>query len=378
MANPGDGVGISLRVKESTIALWLDKASDFAMQNYPLMGLLKAKGKLRRVTGGGQIRWVPEISYPDLDNLVNARPMEFSPHNPLKNATLPWATYTMQQTITPQERAQNAGEAQKVALLQTITRNLQNGAVQRLGPKFYVDGNLTGNELEWHGLESIFSMTGQAAADELATTLNDTYGGLSTAYAGLVPSAASGEPGYDAWSPVLVSTNRTPTGGSQMSWESDCLSFMRLMVRKLCYSSAAMDQPDLGVLTEEAHRQACELLEATHRVALGPSLLETKYGFKPVGGFNFEGVTFYWDRAVPATDANSDEVQGYVLNTNRMELLIQNSDVPGAIKGKGEASIFEFWKGLDPFTLNDLFRLLMFSNIRMESPRYFGKFAGIA
>ena len=378
MANPGDGVGVSARVKESTISLWLDAASEHASQNYPLLGLLQAKKRVKRVTGGGEIRWPIETSFPEMDNLIDGNPMEFTRFNPLRNAVLPWATYTLQGTISPQERAQNAGDAAKLKLFQMVTRNLQDGAVQRLGAKFFLDGNASGNSLEWHGLETMFSMTGQAAADEVATTLNDTYAGLSTAYAGLVPSAAAGEPGYDAWSPVVVSTNRTPSGGSQLAWESDGISLLRLAVRKLSYGSAMMDQPDLAVFTEEAHRQFLELMEATHRTMLGSTYLETKYGFKPVGGVNFEGLTAYWDRAVPAADANSDVVQGYVLNTDRMELLIQNSDIPGAVKGKGDASIFELWRGFDPYTLQDLFRLIMFSNLRFDSPRYFGKLAEIA
>jgi hypothetical protein len=71
-------------------------------------------------------------------------------------------------------------------------------------------------------------------------------------------------------------------------------------------------------------------------------------------------------------------VQGYLLNTERMSLKILSSNLEGAVKGKGEASIFEFWQGQDNRTLNTLFRLLMFSQVMFESPRYFGKFAEIA
>lgn len=380
MANPGDGVGISLRVSAGTISHWLDRVSDHAFQNYPLLGLLKAKGLIKRITGGGELRWPLVTSYPELTNLVDGQPMAFSRFNPLKNAVLPWATHTAQQTISPRERAENSGEAAKVKLFNLITKNLQDGAIQRLGPRLFYDGNAAGNELEWHGLETIFGITpgDQTAASEVAVTLADTYAGLSTAYAGLVPGASAGQPGYDAWSPVVLATNHTPAGGSQLSWASNATTLARMAIRRLSYSSARMDQPDVGILTEQAHRQMLELLESTHRTMLGSSDLETRYGFKPVGGVNFEGVVFYWDRACTSVDANSDVVQGYLLNTDKMKLYILNSDIPGAVKGKGDASIFEFWRGLDPYTLQDLFRLVMFSQIAMESPRYFGKLAAIA
>ena len=383
MAVAGDGIGVSPRVAAMTTSRWLPRVSDQAYENYPLLDLLRKKKRARRTSaGGGEIRWMLSVGYPALQTFEDGAPHSFVPTGKIKNAVLPFAFYRLTEALSPREKAENRGAAAKGQLVPTVTRRLQDGAVAQLGPELYVDGNATGNGLKLQGLESMFGHSDtQTANDELATTLNDTYAGLSTAYGsvGSISGAtqATRTLGAWAWSPSVVAVNRTPTGGSQLTWDDNCDSLIRLGVRSVSWGAARMDQPDLGVFREPSHRALLEKLESTHRVMLTSSDLETRYGFKPAGGVNFEGVVCYWDRAVPSTDGNSNTMHGYLLNTDKMMLEINPSGVTGAVEAKGEADLFDFWQGQDIYTLQDVYALLMFGQMQFESPRFFAKFTEI-
>jgi hypothetical protein len=91
--------------------------------------------------------------------------------------------YKMVDAISEKEMLQNKGKHAIIKLFGKMADDMKKQAGNRLCAEFYVDGNASGNSKRLMGLESFMSVnTGaQVATDPLATTLNDTYGGLSTA-----------------------------------------------------------------------------------------------------------------------------------------------------------------------------------------------------
>lgn len=379
----GDGIGETPRNAALTISHWVSGVSDQMYDMFPLLGLLKSMKLVKRVKGGGECRWMFSAGYPELETM-SMSPTTFQPTGKLFNAAVPWASYIMKEVAYPGEKAENAGDAAKGPLIPTLTKRLQESVPQRLAGQFYLDGNLAANALRLHGLETFCGITAgsQTAADDFATVLADTYAGQSTVYGSVAGISGATQStttlGTWVWSPAIVNTNRTPLGGSQIVWEDGAEHYVSKGLRRATYGQSMQDQPTLVVLTEEAHRLLLNRMRNFHRVMLGESYLTTKYGFKPVGVFNFEGASCYWDRAVPATDVNSDTVQGYFMNPYKMELRVQDSGVANTVKGQGEADLFEFWKGQEQGTLADLYALVSRMQLRFESPRFHGKFAAIS
>lgn len=379
----GDGIGSTPRNTALTISHWVSGVSDQAYDHFPLLGLIKKMGGVKRISGGGEIRWMFSAGYPALETMTMT-PGTFQPTGNMHNASVPWASYVLREVVFPGEKAENAGSAAKGPLVSTVLERLQNSVPQRLADQFYLDGVLSANANRLMGLESFMAITGgsQTAADEAATVLADTYAGKSTVYGSVAGIAGATQAtqtlGAKAWSPAIVSTNLTPSGGSQLSWENNAEIFLGRVVRKATWGASMQDSPTIAVLTETAYAQLLDRYRNTHRVVLGESYLTTKYGFKPIGVFNAEGVAVHWDRALPATDASSDAVQGYVLNPHKMKLYLQDSGVSNTTKGKGEADLFEFWQGQEDRTLADEYALVSRMQLAFESPRFFGKLAAIA
>lgn len=383
MANPGDGIGTTPRNAALTISHWLGGVSDQAYDMFPLLGLLKKMGRVKRIQGGGEVRWKVSVGYPELETM-SLSPGTFQPTGKLLNASVPWASYILREPVYPAEKAENMGDAAKGPLVATVTERLQDAVPQRLAGQFWLDGNATGNSLRLHGTETFFGITpgSQTASDEFATVLTDTYAGLSTVYGSVaqIPGATQSSTDLGTWahSPVVVNCNRTPSGGSQISWENGAENYLSRGIRRATWGQSNEDQPNLVVLRELSHAQLLDRMRNTHRVMLGDSYLTTKYGFRPTGVFNFEGASCYWDRSVPATDANSDVVHGYALNPNKMALYVQSSGVSNATRAKGEADLFDFWKGQDPYTLADYYALIARMQLVFNSVRHHAKFAEIS
>lgn len=383
MANPGDGIGSLPRNAALTISHWIGGVSDQVYDYFPFMGLLKRMNRVKRVKGGGEVRWILTAKYPELETM-SLSPGTFQPTGGIHNASVPWASYVVREPVYPAEKAENEGDAAKAPLISTVTDRLQAAIPQRLAGQFWLDGNATGNSLRLQGLESFMGITpgDQVASDEFATTLADTYGGKSTAYGALAQIAGATQTSTDlgtwAHSPVVVNCNRTPSGGSLLSWENNCESYLSRGIRRATWGQSMDDQPTAVVLRELSHAQLLDRMRNTHRVMLGDSYLTTKYGFRPAGTFNFEGAACYWDRSIPATDANSDVVHGYALNPSKMELRVQSSGVSNAVRSKGEADLFDFWKGQDPYTLADYYALMARMQLVFKSVRHFAKFAEIS
>jgi len=371
MAGTGVGVGVSQRVALTTIAKWMKKLSVQTTQKYALLKKLQMHGNIEYGCHGGELRWVVKYRDHDLAGHVDGAPKQFQRVKTTFNAALPWRGYESSDVITLKEKYEHGGQEAVVQIFNNREALIRDGLQRQLGREWFKDGNATGNEQTFHGIESFGSMTGQTAADELATTLNDTYAGTSTSYTSLKSNAVKGtDEEYGVWSPVVVNSNRTPSGGSLRNWEDYADEYIRLGLIEADYGGVAGEMVDLVLLTKTAFRQFLNIADDKERINLsrGSELEMVRLGFK--NAVELDGVPVMWDNGIAATDGASDTVYGYGFNCSKVKLKIL-----GGSKSKSLFNARVTWN--DDYAATRLYFHLL-GNLCFESPRHFIKFAAIS
>jgi hypothetical protein len=363
----GEGIGITDRVAKVTLAHWAKHISDQAKNRFPLMKILSAKGRIKRGKHGGELRWPVQFKQHALKAHIDAQAQVHERFNELVNANLRWAGLEMTDAITHQEKEENGGEEAVVKIFAQRAKLMQRDALQQFGKKPYLDG--AAGPREFHGIESLMSLTGQTATDEFATTLNDTYAGLSTSYTSFKAGASKGvDEEYGAWSPVVVNCNRTVNAATR-AWDDFADEYIRAGLLEATYGDSEEDCIDLVLLRKASFKSFMNLLDDKERVNLvkGDSPSGSAYGFNHKRFISFDGCAVGWDFGVPAADlqAGTDVVHGYGFNTDMMELCLL-----GKSGGKGD-TIFSVKTSYDPFRMADLIRLYCLGNFKFESPRHF-------
>ena len=370
MATAGDGVGVTSRVSKVTLSKWVKKISDQAERKMALLPILKKKGRVKTLDGGGELQWVVRNQYHQLLGHVDGLDRSYNRLNDLVNARLPWAGYELVDAITPVEKAQNKGEAAVIKIFDQKVAQMQMSAAQRMASQFYNDKDVSqsGIPLPLYGIESFCSIGSQTNTDEFQTTSDDSYAGISTARD--VWTATTTDPGYGGWSPIVVNANRT-VGGSAVDWADAADEYLRAGLLKAQVTADPDDMVDCVLLTQTRFKDLLNLLDDKERKTVAPNYAESAYGFRPGSTVQFEGAMVTWDHACPSSDADSYEVYGFGFNTSKMELCML--DVPGFSRGKD--SLFGFQEFVDPGTAATLLRMLFYGQLRFESPRYHVKFS---
>lgn len=319
----GEGVGVSERVALSTIAKWLKSLSSQVERKYAFLAMLKSKGNIEYGCHGGQLRWAVKYRDHDLSAHVDGAPKQFAKVKTIFNAFLDWRGYDSSEIITLREKAEHGGAEAMIEIFAGREKMMREGLLRQLGREWYKDGNATGNEHTFHGIESFCSVGAQTAADELATAPNDSYAGTSTAYTSLKATAVKGvDEEHGVWSPVIVNTNRTPSGGSLRTWEEYADEYIRLGVIEAQYGTSQDENLDLILLTKTAYRQFLSVVDDKERINIsrGSELGLTKMGFANV--VEFDGVQVMWDDGISATDGQSNTVHGYGFNCDQLALKV--------------------------------------------------------
>jgi len=343
MASAGDGVGVWTRVAKSTIAHWSPKIVDAVMNYYPWLAEMQRRGRVESGLSGGQLRWNVKIKRRDLQEYVDASQINFIRSDLHENAFLPWRGCLVSEMITDQERQENRGKEAMVKLFENKFMDMQEDALQLYAAQLWDDGNgSSANNCTMHGIFSFMSTTGQTDTDAEATTYNDTYANLSTAEGGL--QADSTKPGYDAWTPTVISTNKHDSGGANQAWSEFADQYVRKGLLE-CYHGG--DQRIHGVfLSKTAFEEFLNLQTQKERLVFSPS--ESKEGRSPgfgagTGGnpkFYFDGAMICQDEAMPATDPNaSGVVRGVGINFNQVKLCLLGPKGTKLFRGESDYDI---------------------------------------
>lgn len=354
------GTGISPRVAKVTIEEWSRTVSEEAEKHLPLLALMRKRGRIKQGdASGGGMRWVVRVKDHQLTGFQDMQPVQFSRLDTKVNAYLPWRGYYLQDAISLREKLENKGPEAIIKIFSGREEVMRRAGVRGLADKFYLDGNLAANAAneEFHGIESFMGISTQTDSDELATTHDDTYGGLSTAVGGLDSVNTR------AWTPVIVNTDRDP-GSGVLSWENYADEYMRLGLLKATYGSGPQDMVDLVCLTQDSYRDFLNLMDQKERLNVdrGQGQGLAALGFKSI---SFDGVDVIWDAAVPSTDDDGATVHGYGWTISQMELRLLND---------GKLFTGEITKN-DSYRTDNIF-LYIVGNLKFN-PRHFVKFADI-
>jgi hypothetical protein len=365
---PGGGVGVSSRVATTTIEEWAKKVSEETERHLPLIGLLKKKGRIEYGCSGGQFRWIVRNDDHTLQQFEDMVPVNIARVDTKTSATLPWRGYYVSDAITLREKLEQGGPEAMIKIFANREELMRRGAIRRLAQEMFKDGNLAINSNAFHGIESMMGIAAQTNTDELATTHNDTYAGLSTAV-GTVSSEFT-----RLWTPVIVNTGKVVSGSTQ-AWSDFGDEYIRKGLIKATHGSGSEDRPDLVLLTQSSYEQLLNLLDDKERIVVdrGSGLALTQLGFG--NHVEIDGCAVTWGAEVPTTDASpygedGVTVNGYAFNTNRMKLKVLGSP--------GSKNLFTARVDFNTSYRADEIFMHLLGNLQFESPRHFVKLANIA
>ena len=355
-------------IVKTTAPKYLKNFEDNTMRGRKWLAALKSKGRVMYNKRGSSTKWQVQYKEPPVEDYADGGVVDYSRQDLWQQAELDWRGYISKDAQTIKEELINAaGETQLINRYKEIVPNLAKAMANRIGLELYVDGNATGNQNRFHGIESFMGYTAAGAANKVATP-NDTYAGLSTVlgnYGGAWSDDLSTQPNatlskdwpfgqgdtqYDFWSPKLanyVGTDWTGTG----TWASTCERVLR-EVSTWCklINGEGIDE---YLLAQDLYTGYLAVQGTKQRILVGTNN-GGELGFD--SSYTQEGVKLSTEYGITAGI-------GYGLNYGAMEL-----DVLGS-------QLFES-RGPDysPHTPGWLFFISCFGNMRFN-PKGFAKLA---
>ena len=363
---------VTQRVAEVTIENWAMEVSDLMVQKYAFLHCLKAKGKIKFGKNGTELKWPFRFKDHSISGYADLAQRNYTRTQLHKTASLEWRGYEANEAISHQEKLENGGKGHAVII--DIFKNrsgmVREGLMRQLGNRFHKSGlSTTGvSENRFHGIESFGDVTGQTASDKLATTPNSTYAGYSTNYGSLDASASLGDPGYKAWSPVIVNCNRNPGSGAR-AWADYADEYIRTGIIEASFGAGPEDQLDTIFLNKSAYEDLLNILDGKERINFkrGEDVGLVKAGFKQA--VELDGTEILWDFGVPSSDEQSsaDTVHGYGYNFDKMELAMLNRKALWDTR-------FQWSSAQDA----DVFLFSCLGNLKFESPKFQALFKEIS
>lgn len=353
------------RVLHATREQWAKELSDQTLESHALLKLIKERKNVKFVTGT-KMAWTVKFKELELTPHSDMEAAVFVRNTQTKKPELEWRGYKMYDAISEQELGENAaGDTQVIDLFADKLKAMEEDANSRLCRELYVDGNATGNEKKFHGIESFMSVDTQTGGDLFATTLNDTYAGLSTAK-GAYGGSSDRDREYNFWSPIIVSTNATGE-----TWATKAVEQLRRGITEARRTMRKDHRLDLIVCSRSNYRAVLDLLDDKERLVVNQANSIARFGFSDV--LQVDGCDITIDPDIPTTDGNSDTIRAYGFNTAQMELCVLKNpkaktqqlwNHSGDVFREDQFA-FRFWVGL-------------YGNVKFHSPRHFAKFVDLA
>jgi len=337
-------------VLKATQEKWVKALSDETIDLNPISAMLKAKGLIEMNCAGEKVAWTVKKKQLSLTGYGPMDQLSFDVSQLHEKAELPWRGYKMKDALPEQALRENAGQEAVVKLFTNKLESMREDALDQFNKEFYVDGNATGNEKRFHGIESFMSTDTQTAGDAYATTLNDTYAGLNTVHGDKGGSDRT-DPEFDYFSPVIVHSDQTGK-----SWAADADELLRRGFIRARYGKAKTQRVDLVMCTEDDYLALVDLLMAkeTLNFSRGQADGVARFGFDAL---SFDGVDVMYDPDLPS----SANTRAYGFTISQMKLCILGGgslwNASGSTFNEDTMS-FRYWVGT-------------YGNFIFKSPRHF-------
>lgn len=347
---------------------------DAAMRNYKLPALMLANGRILYNQFGEGFTWEVKFRNHNVEGNTGETSRNFTRTNLYKVAALDYRGYQAVDSITERELQANREGAALVKVTDKIVDHLRDSMEQALATEWYVDGNATGNEMSWHGFESMFGNTGTIKIDDGTTRAanaadkyaypDDTYATLTTElgdYGGENSSTnpawpfGIASPQFDFWSPVMLNYTSSAYSGATDTWVAQGREALREALIHTQRNASANGQITHVFLARDLYAGFLQQNDSKEQINVnrnGPEGL-VSLGFGDV--IHFDGVELTWDTGVPAT-------QGYGFNFRNITLRSMYDELL-----KSEGPHYDEYNQ----TYNSVIKTL--SNIQFASPRNFLK-----
>jgi len=307
------------------------------LRNYAMGALLDAAGRISYNNGGRGLDWEVQYRIYDVETNTGETNRNFARKNLWKVANLEYRGYKASDQMFYKEMLEGQGDEAITRVFDKLTSNLVVSLKQKLGPQYYVDGNLAANAEAWHGLESLFGTvtqtlnitTGAArtanAADKIGAP-TATYAGISTVlgnYGGENESGQSWPNGianeeFDFWSPIDVNYTSSSFGGATKTFDAQGDEAMRYAITHAMRNTSLDGQITNVWLSRDKYIDFKNLLDDKERIIISSEHSLRAMGFKNVIGF--DGIEVSSENAVPTG-------VGYGMNFNNVELLSMDDDL---------------------------------------------------
>lgn len=360
----------------TTLVTHLKEEELTTFRKFKVFAALEANGKVAMNQGGRGFDWQVRYRNQPVTSNNGESPRVFARHNLWQRAYLPYRGYTVTDQVTKREMLENRGAQALIDVAGKMASRLQESMQEHLSKEIYIDGNATGNENRWHGLESIFGINGTVnvatgaqrsanAADPFGFPA-DEYAGLNTGLGYIAGSQlASGswpyvavDPEYDYYSPVVCNYTSTYFGGATATWKDQCVEAIREAVHHAKRNDTRENQIDMILLDRTLYIQFLNRLDSRERAIVTKSSGLRSYGFGDV--VELDGIEVSTEYAVPSG-------VGYGLSIGNMEMKCMESQLMVA-------------EG--PYYNEELqshrYAVSVLANIKMKSPRNFVKWQAIA
>jgi hypothetical protein len=299
----------------------------------------------------------------------------YATHDKYVVPTLNWAASLVTDAMSMMQQMMNKGPQAIINPLAPIMPDLEKSLQDDAASQLFLDGNATGNEKKWSGLETFLNeRTTPAAGDKIAEP-GDTYGGLNTnlgdqggtwSTAGDDNNATlandwpdgQGSYEYDYYSPKLVNWSSTGWGTSLTTWRANAEYALRQAATWATVSGGKDGSVDLFLMTPKMFVDYKNAQAARQTIQVQPTSSPLwALGFRDI--MNLDGVDLTSDYNVPANTC-------YGLNFDYMRMDNLHSQM--------------FWSHepeYDPHTLATLFVMGMFGQFRFK-PKAFVKLENYA
>lgn len=376
------------RIAATNIAQEIKGYEDQTTRNRKLLALMRKRGRFLFNQSGDGFNWRMKYRRADIEPNDGSQPVSIAQQNKWIKASLDYRGYAVADAMTKRERLKNRGPSAIIKVFENMIPDLIKDLDDSMGDEFYVDGNATGNEQRWHGVESfmgsngtvtIGTQTGAATTGSSVTAdpcayPSDTYAGISTipgSYGGTWTGSwpnGSGDPEYDFNSPVLVNYPSTYFSATKTFAANGKLA-VRFGIMKTRRNSSKSGGLDMILMENEMYRKFLEILDTKERfMASGSEMKELGFGEM----VSFDGVDVGFEYGLPAPGGNgtqtlttnSDSMLGYGFNVDEMQFLSMQS------------GIFES-EGPDYDIASRTWRVVVdnIGNLKFASPRHFLKIA---
>ena len=301
-----------------------------------MFALLEQSGNVVMNQSGRGFDWNVRWRNAPVTGNTGDTPRTFSRVNMWKRAELPWRGFTTTDSIYRREMLENRGQQALVDVAGKMAERLQESLEQHLSYQPYRDGNASGFENDFHGMESFLGYSGtvnEGSSDVAATRSSsntgdrygypsDTYAGLSTQlgyYGGGRIGTTTGtwpnvpvDPELDFYSPVVINYNATSfDGNSGQNWKANCVYAMREGIHQCKRNDTKEAQIDLVVLDRAMYIQFLNSYKQQERIAVSKETGLKALGFSDV--VTLDGVEVTSEYAVPPG-------KGYGISVGNMEL----------------------------------------------------------